>query len=167
MKIWDAYRCTSSANGCRLWNGALSSDGRPVIHVEGVGMRQLNRILWSQKHGEIASGMRVVMTCRNRTCIERDHMALMNHAEASAFAAEGGAWKTLRKRMANITGRRKWAKLKPEDVQQIRVRLAAGEKQSAIAADYPVSREAIKKIKDGRLWSDRIAPNASVFHQAA
>jgi hypothetical protein len=44
-------------------------------------------------------------------------------------------------------------KLTADDVQAIRLRLAAGERQATIARDYSVHQVMISKIKTGRSWS--------------
>lgn len=45
------------------------------------------------------------------------------------------------------------SKLTMEQVREIKERLAAGEGQTEIAADYPVSHKAIDHIKAGRSWT--------------
>lgn len=45
------------------------------------------------------------------------------------------------------------AKLRAADIPTVRQRLAAGEPYGAIAADYGVSPDAIRKIKAGRSWN--------------
>ena len=45
-------------------------------------------------------------------------------------------------------------KLTPTKVQEIKTRLAAGEFQRVIAADYGISRETVKDIKLGTIWKD-------------
>lgn len=46
-------------------------------------------------------------------------------------------------------------KLTARDVRQIRARLEAGERQSAVARDVGVSRQTIHKIKSGQIWKDK------------
>jgi len=45
-------------------------------------------------------------------------------------------------------------KLTREDVAQIRKRLAKGERPRAIAADYKMAAESIRKIARGEMWPD-------------
>jgi len=51
-------------------------------------------------------------------------------------------------------------RLLPDDVHEIRARLAAGEKQESIAADYCITRSAIAHISSGYRWSWLESPSA-------
>jgi hypothetical protein len=46
----------------------------------------------------------------------------------------------------------RWARLQPDDIVVIRARLANGEQQASIAADFGVSFQQVSKIKLGKRW---------------
>ena len=48
-------------------------------------------------------------------------------------------------------------KLTEADVARIRKRLAAGETPRAVAADYKMAAETIRKIRRGEMWPDVVA----------
>lgn len=56
-------------------------------------MALCHRVVWIAAHGRIPEGMHVDHICRNRPCINIDHLQLLTHAENSA---QGGA--TMRER---------------------------------------------------------------------
>jgi transcriptional regulator with XRE-family HTH domain len=45
-----------------------------------------------------------------------------------------------------------WAKLRPDHVREIKARLARGEYQDDIAADYNISTSLVSQIKRGTTW---------------
>ncbi len=64
-------------NGCILWTG-------PVNVVSGYGVTATHvplyahRVAWEQAHGPIPEGMQVDHLCRVRTCINVEHMQLLD-----------------------------------------------------------------------------------------
>lgn len=59
-------------------------------------MALCHRVVWIAAHGPIPEGMHVDHICRNRPCINIDHLQLLTHAENSA---QGGA--TIRERFTH------------------------------------------------------------------
>ena len=53
-------------------------------------------------------------------------------------------------------------KLSPDDVEQIRKRLAAGENQELIGKDYGVNNATISRIKRGVAWKHSHKPTAKI-----
>jgi hypothetical protein len=58
---------------CWLWTGKLSSEGYPVLCVDGQKL-YVHRLAARVQHGDIPSGYTVDHLCRNRACIRPTHM---------------------------------------------------------------------------------------------
>jgi hypothetical protein len=156
--------------GCLIWNGAVNQDGFPFAYdaemykINGGprSMVSVRRWVWQKVNGPIPAGRVIVLGCRNRLCVEETHMKALTNGEARAFAAEGGAYQSTACKVSRVVNGRRRAKL---DIPTTRV--AAGERRAILATEYGVDSTVIDKIISGLRYAERMAPNASVFHQAA
>lgn len=131
------------------------------------GMVSTRGAVWKASGRPMSEGCRLVMTCRNRLCLCISHMAPMTYSEAQKFAAEGGAYKSLRHNVARLVNSRKHAKLDRDKVLAIKAEVAAGRRRKDIANERGLCRSTVDQIMRGVRWSTTLAPNASVFNQAA
>ena len=75
-----------SPGSCINWSGPRSSEGYGKY-----GSRYAHRVAWSKVHGPIPTGMQIDHLCRNRLCVNIDHLEAVSHAEnilrGSGFSA--------------------------------------------------------------------------------
>lgn len=137
---------TSEPGGCWIWTGSRTSSGYGTFGL-GEGTALAHRFSWELRHGPLPEGIFVCHHCDNPPCVNPDHMFLGTPAENSLDMlikgrAKGGA-----------SGERNHSALLTEDtVCAIRDRLARGESQAAIAADYGVVKSTVGKISTGKNW---------------
>lgn len=172
VTLTSIYSRCSQRGECRLWGGALSANGHPYVYCPDTyaskGRNYANlpgrHLVWRLVHKEpVQQGMRVMMTCRNRTCLWHGHMAKMTIAEATTFAAAGGAYQTLAHKVARTINGRKMAKLNQQKADQVRARVFAGEHREDIADELEVSRSLIDQICRGDRWVPPVIQGSSVF----
>lgn len=126
--------------GCWLWAGSLGSHGYGQMHVDG-RPQLVHRIAFRLWRGELPLDKpNICHHCDTRPCIRPDHLFAGTKADNSADMARKGR-----------AGERK-SILTATDIPVIRARLAAGELQRSIAADYGVARQTITKIGAGKRW---------------
>ena len=70
----------TDANGCVIWFGAKRSDGYGLIHHMKKHVRA-HRFAYEQKYGPIPDGLVIDHLCRNRACVNPDHMEPVTIAE--------------------------------------------------------------------------------------
>lgn len=79
--VEDALTGRSVQEGeCRVWTGAKSADGYGRIKHQGAP-RGAHRVAWELIHGVVPHGMELDHLCRNRACINVDHLEPVTHAE--------------------------------------------------------------------------------------
>lgn len=66
---------------CILWQGATQSRGYASV-TDGHGSSVLlHRKVWEEAHGPIPDGLTIDHLCRQKTCINPDHMEVVTRAE--------------------------------------------------------------------------------------
>ena len=77
-------RCVEDANGCWIWQGPTSGDGRGG----GYGRMSLNgqtvavhRVMFTHVHGFVPGKKQIDHTCRNRLCCNPDHLEMVTHKQ--------------------------------------------------------------------------------------
>lgn len=66
---------------CMLWEGATQSKGYGCV-TDGHGSSVLiHRKVWEESRGPIPEGMTIDHLCRQKTCINPDHMEVVTRAE--------------------------------------------------------------------------------------
>lgn len=114
--------------GCWVWTGCIcKSTGYGMMHDRSTGKpTTAHRWMWRDLRGEIPAGLDIDHLCRNRTCVNPDHLEPVTHAE----------------NMRRGAGTR----LSDEEVQQIRNDPAP---PSVVARKYGTNRQHVYKIKKG------------------
>jgi hypothetical protein len=148
-RFWANVQRTD-AKACWLWTGHVSDRGYGIFwvplgaHAHSQRVRA-NRFAWLASRGDIPCGMEVCYRCDVPACVNPDHLFLGtrrdNHLDA------------VRKGRKQAWGRQK---LNAAQVVEIRARVAAGELQRVIGADYGVSRNTVSQIASGKTWAHLI-----------
>jgi hypothetical protein len=65
---------------CHVWQGPLDKDGYGTFHLRRRGRRS-HRVAWYAANGPIDKGMVINHTCRNRACVNVQHLQLVTLRE--------------------------------------------------------------------------------------
>jgi hypothetical protein len=78
----------SSSNGCWLWTGALSSQGKYPGFTDSDGsFVYAHRMMFENTYGPIPEGWHVHHVCNNRRCIRPDHLEAISPEKHRAIHA--------------------------------------------------------------------------------
>lgn len=118
--------------GCWNWLMHKIRSGYGVIRV-GRKLKKAHRVIYEQYKGPIASGLELDHLCRNRQCVNPDHLEPVTHAENSYRGAR--------------------AKLTRHTAEQIRRLHKSGERVADIARKFSLSWTTISYVVQGKCWS--------------
>lgn len=78
------YSKTDPKTGCEIWTGGTSGNGRggqyPRMKLDG-GTVAAHRAAWINENGMIPPKKQLDHICRNRLCVNPDHLELVTHRE--------------------------------------------------------------------------------------
>lgn len=78
IRFWSKV-APPNRNGCRLFQGALD-DGYGRFWINGkLGLA--HRVAWELTYGPISPGLHLDHLCRNRSCVNPEHLEPVSHAE--------------------------------------------------------------------------------------
>lgn len=143
------------SKGCWIWRGTAKTYPR-----FWAGKRPHRTISTAHRFVLVALGHKMKglvgrHTCDNKRCVNPAHLIPGTHKDNADDASDRGLASLPPK--TNWVDRMKvkphhWQKLSAGDIPEIRRRLAEGETQRKIAADYGVSDNAVWHIKAGDRW---------------
>ena len=129
-----------SNDKCVIFPGCKSRRGYGLLRYQNK-LQHAHRVSYKILHGEIPNNMCICHTCDNRGCVNPLHLFAASHKENMEDMVKKGR---------SLKGEKnKTAKLSPEKVIQIRQDTRSNPK---IAVDFGVSKNAIHKIKTGKMW---------------
>lgn len=70
-------------SGCWLWSKGITLGGYGTIRTYDKPRIAAHRWYWQERHGPIPEGLQIDHLCRNRRCVNPDHMELVTSAENS------------------------------------------------------------------------------------
>lgn len=103
---------------CWTWVGPTDGKGYGFFSRKYRGEKRAHRAFWVRHNGPIDSDLEIDHLCRNRGCVNPDHMEQVTHWE-NMQRAERGQWgtETCRSGKHDVTGPNAWVtfKSRPED----------------------------------------------------
>lgn len=66
--------------GCIIWTGALNEKGYGLLRAGG-RMVRAHRYAWERVNGPISDGLELDHACRERSCVNVDHLRLATRAQ--------------------------------------------------------------------------------------
>jgi hypothetical protein len=140
-RFWPKVKKTK---GCWLWMSCRNRQGYGQINVGNKKRVEAHRVAYELTYGPIPDGKVVRHKCDNPRCCRPDHLLLGTYRDNAQDAIERGQMPS-GERHGN-------AYLTAEKVNQIRNRVASGEKQIELADSFGVSKMTINDIIRGRTW---------------
>jgi hypothetical protein len=135
---------------CWEWRRHRNNHGYGKLTINGRGY-YAHRLAYQLSKGAIPTGLDVMHSCDNPACINPAHLSVGSRSKNMADCHARGRSRIPSPRMRGE--RNGCAKLTALQVLEIRERIAAGEVQRTIAADFGVSQSAIGHIKLGKSWN--------------
>jgi hypothetical protein len=130
---------------CIEWVGARLPSGYGTVYFHNVKM-PAHRAMWRWWWGEIPTGQEIMHKCDNRGCVNPYHLCLGTHAENQQDMK--------RKGRSTIGERNPLAKLKDEQVKEIRFLYATGTvSQYELAERFGVTQTNISMIVNYLTWT--------------
>jgi len=118
-------------NGCWVWREGLTSSGYATLKHAGKSFRAA-RWFYKRAKGQIADGMTIDHLCRNRACVNPDHLEAVTQTENKRRGVK--------------------AHLTDERVDHLRKQHASGESVKGLARRTGVAETTIRRVISGQQW---------------
>lgn len=132
--------------GCWNWTGFVNDEGYGQLSVKCTGRittRKAHAIVYESKNGAVPNGKKLDHLCRNRRCVNPDHLEVVSNAE------------NVRRGLS--------AKLDIETVGMIRRRYSVENiSQATLATEYGVSERTIHFVVRAQSWTADLEPVSEI-----
>lgn len=142
-RFWSKVDVAISDGQCWPWRAHVAADGYGKFRADGVTF-QAHRIAWQVANGRDPGPLVIRHKCDNRQCCNPQHLEVGTQVENMAdMVARGRSARGEANSHAVLT---------EADVMAIRARIAAGEMNTEIARDYPITHSMVSRIRRGKAW---------------
>ena len=146
LRFWAKVRVTDNRDGCWLWVGSRTSNGRygqfmwasVYGHSRPVGA---HRACWEMENGPLGTDQHVCHSCDTPLCVNPRHLFAGTHADNMQDASIKGRLSVPR------PGRRK---LSDEQVQEVIALCRNGHTQLSVAHQFGVSKGFVSLLLSGK-----------------
>lgn len=156
-RFWAQVEKPPDGQGCWLWRGYLTYQGYGKFSIrvnEKWQTTPAHRFSHEEVNGPILDDRFVLHHCDVPACVNPDHLYLGTQADNMAD-------KVRRSRQAR-GAKNGNSVLTEEEVDIIRERLIAGEKQKNIAKDLNISKNVVSAIKFNKIWKHTLTQDVEV-----
>lgn len=144
--FWSRVQ-VGAPDDCWEWKMFRNSRGYGVLHVPGSGRKSPNLLahrVAAQMAGVGIDGLFVCHHCDNPACVNARHLFVGTAADNNRDMREKG-----RSNRGVVNNN---AKLDDEAVRTIRARVAAGEQQKVLCAEYGVTSNTMSRVVHRKTW---------------
>src|SRR5438445_7913613 len=92
-RFWSS--ASPNESGCLVWGGSVSSNGYGAVYLQGRRYRA-HRLAYELRKGIIPAGKQLDHLCRNRLCINPEHLEAVTQKE-NILRGQGAPAKNARK----------------------------------------------------------------------
>lgn len=135
-EIRKQNRIQINKDGCWIWLLAKMPNGYGIVSVNRKNI-MAHRFYYEKYKGLIPDGMQVDHLCRNRACVNPDHLQAVSQ-------------------QVNIQ-RGISAKLNNNSILKIREMYRSGKKQMTIASIFNIGQDEVSRIVNNKRWSNVIS----------
>jgi len=139
--------------GCHLWQGCSTNGGYGMLRVGSITdgsrtMKGVHVIVYEHYNGKVPKGMVVKHSCDTPSCCNPDHLSAATQRENVLECMRKGRFRS----GASKGEDNGCAKLKENDVKDIRKQSDLGKTRVFLAGIYSVSESTIQKIATRQSW---------------
>lgn len=80
MSLPDRFWAKTAPSNCVVWTGAMNSRGYGMFRHDGESTL-VHRLAWEESNGPIPDGLTIDHLCRNRLCLNLDHLEVVSKTE--------------------------------------------------------------------------------------
>lgn len=146
-RFWSKVRVSESNAECWEWSASTSAKGYGRFKHNG-WVKKAHRVAWEIFNDDLLGDRVARHACDNPRCCNPHHIEPGTVQDNVADMMNRGRHRAPSLAM-EMNPR---AKLTADDVRSIKGRISAGEPDSLIANDYPVTPSAIRQIRIGASW---------------
>ena len=148
-RFWDKVQKTE---GCWLWTASKCRDGYGYFAFDG-RLQKAHRVCYQLTRGRpIPAGAWVLHACDNPSCVRPSHLWLGNNRLNSLDRERKGRGRPPYGERNGLTS------LTNKDADEIRRRVAAGEKQCVLVKEYGTSPRGVSNIVNNITFAHHAVP---------